>query len=199
VTRVIDLTGQKFAKLTVISMLPRHKGPHTYWNCRCDCGGSTIASSNNLRRGRHASCGCGHKLSHLPEHQVWYNMLLRCGLLAGYPAAPNYANVLVWPSWHQSFVEFFQAVGSRPSPAHSLDRIDPNAGYWPGNVRWATALQQGRNKRTHAMVRLPDGRVMHTWEFGELLGVSTKQGWSIAKRRGWLQPARVKSSLAMEH
>lgn len=184
VPKLIDLIGQKFGKLSV-SAFSHRANPHTYWLCDCDCGGKTIASTNNLRRGRHNSCGCGHGLSRIPEYVAWYNMHLRCGCLKGHEAATPYRDVRIDPRWSE-FSVFLADVGRRPSPKHSLDRIDPHGAYENGNVRWATRLEQARNKRKHSLVRLPDGRVMHTWEYAQELGVSRKAAWRIARRRHYL-------------
>lgn len=182
--KLINLIGKTFKKLTVISFSHRTP-PHTYWVCSCSCGGQTVASTNNLRRGRHASCGCGHGLSRTPEYETWYNIKLRCGL-TGEKAHKNYIHVSMDPVWENSFESFLKDVGKRPSSAHSIDRINPHKGYIPGNVRWVTNLEQARNKRQHSKVALPSGKILTTWEYADLLGVSRKRAWHIAQKEGFL-------------
>lgn len=83
-----------------------------------------------------------------PEYRAWHSMKARCAN----PRNPRYSayggrGITVCERW-ESFENFFADVGPRPTPRHSIDRIDPNDGYHPGNVRWATLAQQNNNKRT---------------------------------------------------
>lgn len=85
-----------------------------------------------------------------PEYLAWQNMRRRCGD----PNHPNWKHyggrgISVCQSWQQHFLHFFEHVGERPSPEHSLDRIDNDGNYEPGNVRWATAEQQANNRRNN--------------------------------------------------
>lgn len=183
--KLIDLTGQLFDKLRVESFSHR-KNRHTYWNCACNCGRKTVASTNNLRRGKHLSCGCGHGLSRTPEYETWYNIKLRCGLIRDQPAKPGYDDIGVYPAWAESFDKFLEDVGHRPASGMSMDRIDPSKGYLPGNVRWATRIEQNRNKRRHATVLLPSGEMLTTWEYAKLIGSTVKGAWQNAAKKGWL-------------
>lgn len=83
-----------------------------------------------------------------PEYTAWKHMRHRCGN----PRHPNYKHyggrgIVVCAEWELSFAAFIRDVGLRPSPQHSIDRIDNNGNYEPGNVRWATATEQIRNSR----------------------------------------------------
>jgi hypothetical protein len=83
-----------------------------------------------------------------PEYKAWVSMKDRCLN----PNSTNYPNwggrgITIYQSWVDDFMTFYQDVGPRPSPSHSLDRRDNEKGYYPGNVRWATKLQQTRNRR----------------------------------------------------
>jgi hypothetical protein len=182
--QIHNLVGQQFEKLTVISLSHR-KTPHTYWHCVCKCGGKTIASTNNLRRGRHASCGCTSGVSKNPLYYTWYNMMLRCGYIEGYPAAKSYEGITICDRWLQ-VENFILDMGNKPSAKHSIDRIDSSKGYFPENCRWATKTQQARNRRCVVNVTLEDGTVISTWDYAEMLGKSTKAAWQIAKRKGML-------------
>lgn len=182
--KLINLLEQKFSKLTVKKFLYR-KPPHTYWLCDCECGQQTVASTNNLRRGRHSSCGCGHGLSGTPEYAAWYNMRLRCGRLNHHPPQKSYANVFI-SDRYDNFFNFLNDIGPRPSPDHSVDRIDPTKGYVPGNLRWSTLIEQARNKRKHSRIILPDGRQLKTWEYAEEQGTKVHAAWNWASRRGYL-------------
>lgn len=127
--------------------------------CQCSCGTVRIVAVQTLKSGASTSCGCvrdsatsqrntTHGLSTLPEYKTWCGMKDRCHnsknkffhLYGG-------RGIEVCSEWRDDFAAFFAHVGPRPSPKLSIDRIDVNRGYEPGNVRWATASQQSRNRR----------------------------------------------------
>lgn len=157
----VDLTGQTFSFLTVEEPIYR---PHRRtWNCRCVCGVLHEVTTGNLRNGSIRSCGCRRKdelarsmTKHganrggrrTKEYRAWSHIIGRCrnpgdGGWEHYGAR----GVCVSEEWAQSFEAFFAHVGAAPSPQHSIDRIDNNGHYEPGNVRWATSAQQSRNTR----------------------------------------------------
>jgi hypothetical protein len=89
-----------------------------------------------------------------PEYAVWCTMKQRCGN----PRATNYASyggrgIRVCDRWVRSFADFIEDMGSRPSSDHSIDRIDTNGNYEPGNCRWATRSEQQQNQRKSFAVR----------------------------------------------
>lgn len=148
----------KYGKLTVIPQV-------VLWTqrkrvlCQCDCGSAPFSvTENNLKTGNTTNCGCvrqlklqrrntKHGMSQTPEYEVWSRAIQRCHN----PNNPKYARyggrgVVVCEQWRSSFEQFYQDVGTRPSPKHSLDRWpDQNGNYSPGNVRWATQREQMRN------------------------------------------------------
>jgi hypothetical protein len=83
-----------------------------------------------------------------PEYIVWNGMIQRC-TRPEHPSFPYYGGrgIEIYRPWRESFACFFQHVGERPSPKHSLDRKNNEYGYFPGNVRWVTAKEQANNKR----------------------------------------------------
>lgn len=143
---MINLTGQRFGRLVATQRAPHARRVH--WRCACDCGGEAVVSADRLRSGKTGSCGCRrHGQSRLPEYRVWATMLERCRR----PRAANYHNyggrgIGVCERW-LDFDAFYADMGARPSPKHSIDRIDNDGNYEPGNCRWATASEQNRNKR----------------------------------------------------
>jgi len=91
-----------------------------------------------------------HGLSNTPEYKCWQQLKARC-LNPNHRAYPDYGGrgVIVHEDWAEDFVAFLRHVGPRPSPKHSLDRLDNDRGYEPGNVAWRTKVQQNNNRRPH--------------------------------------------------
>lgn len=155
----MDLTGQRFGMLTVISRASGAGRP--CWHCRCDCGGSSIVPSKSLRSGNSKSCGCrkraGKKPTHgrrkSPEWRVWQGMKSRC-LNPKNSRFSDYGGrgIQVCPRWQHSFENFLTDMGERPSSEHSLDRKDGDGNYEPNNCRWATRIEQCRNKRNNVLI-----------------------------------------------
>lgn len=169
--KLIDLTGRTFGRLTVIGRYPSNTSfGEPRWRCCCDCGEATIVGGADLRNGNTKSCGClrrevaaerargaaewgtthgqavaGHQTS---EYRCWAHIKDRC-LTKRNESYPNYGGrgIDMDPRWIGSFEAFFADVGPKPSPDLSIDRIDNERGYWPGNVRWATKAQQQQNRR----------------------------------------------------
>ena len=162
------LIGKRFGRLTIVERVPGNTRPR--WRAVCDCGGEAITATSNLTPGRSQSCGCLqreragistkiHGLSGSPEHMIWSAMKARCFN----PRNKEYHNyggrgITVCFRWAASFAAFLMDMGERPSSRHSLDRIDNDGNYAPGNCRWATAAQQHANRRVK---RSTDGRFIH--------------------------------------
>ena len=90
-----------------------------------------------------------HGCTDRPEFRVWVEMRRRCRATHRHNSH-NYSGrgIKVCRAWDESFMAFFADVGRRPSASHSIDRIDGCKNYEPGNVRWATKLEQSQNART---------------------------------------------------
>jgi hypothetical protein len=123
-----------------------------YCKVVCDCGKVFEALEKNLKSGNTKGCGCRvstHGLSKLPEYRIWKGIKQRCLN----PRCSGYSHygakgITIDKVWESSFLAFYQDMGSRPSPQHSIDRYPNNQGnYEPGNCRWATPKQQRANQR----------------------------------------------------
>lgn len=162
----IGLVGLRFGKLQALAKLPAK-----FYRVACDCGHERIVSASSLRSGGTRSCGClkrgegwqertgarGLTRPTLPPkanraargtitHKVWRAMRSRCYVRSN----KDYwryggRGVKVCARWN-SYDSFLADMGERPSPRHSIDRIDPKLGYKKSNCRWATPLEQGGNR-----------------------------------------------------
>jgi hypothetical protein len=164
---VIDRTGKRYGRLTVVALAGRASNRDALWLCRCDCGGEVSVSASNLRTGATRSCGClmretaaamgrrhgGGNATHghtrgggkSRELEAYTNAKQRC-------TNPRFKGFEHWGGRgiefrYSSFEEFLTDVGPKPSSELSLDRIDNDGHYEPGNCRWATRAVQNANQR----------------------------------------------------
>lgn len=154
-----DLTGHRFGKLIALHFV-RHKtkGSHNQskWLCRCDCGVEKAIFRGSLISEASTSCGCNVRTvngdasrnNKAPEYEAWVGMKKRCESRKA-KSWPNYGGrgIKVCDRWKNSYANFLGDVGRKPTPQHSLDRINVNGNYEPSNVRWATREQQIANRR----------------------------------------------------
>ena len=196
----IDITGEKYGRLTVLSKSNPYIGPSgkplTMWECLCDCGTKTIVQAGKIRSGHTQSCGClfrektllakTHGLRMRGEktkaYRAWAGLRSRCNdknnhkyhLYGG-------RGIKVCERWDH-YNLFLDDMGEPPSVRHSIDRIDSNGNYEPGNCRWATPLQQANNLRTTRFYE-HGGETASLSEWAEKLGV-TRDAIKLRLRRG---------------
>jgi hypothetical protein len=191
-----DLTGMVFNRWTVIERdITRNK--HTYWKCRCSCGTLKSIESGSLIMGSSKSCSClvadnnrdrltTHGRTESVEYGIWCNIKVRC-LNKNGQDFHNYKGrgITVCQEWIDSFEAFFNYIGERPTPYHSIDRINNDGNYCPGNVRWATKWEQANNTRVNRLLEFK-GETNTLAEWGKIFNIKPgiihkrlKRGWSM--------------------
>lgn len=167
-----DYTGFKTGKLTVIKIIKREELPHIYpnksgtvWECFCECGNTCYKLATEIQQGKAKSCGCRKNdqwkeatnknkkyeegTLKTTEYSTWQGMIQRCTN----PNNEGYhlymgKGIKVCDRWldkERGFLNFLEDMGKKPSPQHSLDRIDGNGNYEPSNCRWVTWFVQLAN------------------------------------------------------
>lgn len=165
-TKLIDLTGQRFGRLVVLERAENSKNGQARWKCQCDCGNVKIIQGNHLRQGTTKSCGCLekenlYKIAHQKTHgetktrlyQIWSGIKQRCNNIN----SPDYyryggRGITICEEWlkYEPFRDW--AVNNGYSENLSIDRIDNNKGYNPENCRWITMFEQAGNRRNNHII-----------------------------------------------
>lgn len=180
--RQLQLQGKSFGSLRVLKQAPSGKGGGSRWECLCSCGKVLTVDGGCLSSGNTKSCGHGkaeaardrffkHGQSGSKEYWVWSGMIQRC-TNKNHDAYYRYGGrgITVCERWASSFENFIKDLGHRPSDNHTLERIENDKGYMPGNVKWATKLDQGKNKCNNRLITV-NGKTQHLNQWARDLGI----------------------------
>ena len=207
--KFIDLTGQKFGRLTVIGQGAR-KQNRIMWHCICECGKSVDVLSNSLLTGNTKSCGCyqrqraaeaqwkhGEAVRSAPTarlYNIWTNMRVRCNCNT-YRDYADYGGrgITVCQEWNESYDAFKSwALANGYSDDKTLDRRNNDLSYTPENCRWATILQQENNRRSNRYITC-DG-VTHTIsEWARIFNINYYTLYSRLKKSGFSSPSAIQA------
>lgn len=191
--------GGKVGRLLLIKEIRMPHGNRTEvgYLCRCDCGNETQVLRSNLLSGAITSCRCyqkevvskrngRHRMSKERVYRTWVEIKTRCfdKNSTGYERYGG-RGITMCDRWKNSFEAFLSDMGEPPGKEYSIDRINNNGNYEPGNCRWATPSQQSRNRRSCVMVEY-NGEKMCVTDLAEKIGMSApllrsriKRGWDL--------------------
>ena len=196
--RSIEMVGKRFGKWVVLEK--GAFGSHTIdtkWLCRCDCGTVRLVAGKTLRYGSSQSCGCtmkefiatvnkSHGKSKTKTYKTWAAMIRRCHKFSN----PDYKfyggrGITVCDEWRHSFERFLADMGEKPE-GKEIDRINNAEGYYPGNCRWVTHIENCHNFRRNRVIEF-NGRKQHLKAWAIEIGLNESSlrnrlnSWSIEK------------------
>ncbi len=189
------MVGNCYGRLVVLSRNGSDKHQKTRWLCKCDCGKEITVTGVYLRKGDTRSCGClkkdiatkrltTHGKTNTPEHSTWRDMRKRCRNKKS-KSYKNYGGrgIYVCEKWN-SFESFLEDMGRKPSPGHTIERVDNNGPYSPDNCRWADRKEQMNNVRYNHMLTL-NGQTRTMMEWSEITGINYSTLRNRVNVYGW--------------
>lgn len=202
--RKIDMIGQRYGRLIVISQSESIKPGRLRWLCKCDCGNECVVTGNSLRRGYTKSCGClssenarqramehvTHGQSKTRLYQIWFTMRRRCNKASNSDYHRYGARgIKVCEEWDKSFQAFYDwSMANGYQDNLTIDRIDNDSNYSPNNCRWANTVAQNNNTRRNHYVTY-GGETLTIREWARKQGINhntlhsrlVKYGWSVER------------------
>lgn len=154
----LDITGERYGRLTGLNFIGTDQNKNTLWSFQCDCARITIKRLADVRHGKVKSCGClhqentikrntKHNKSKTRTYRIWKDMKRRC-LSPTRPRFKDYGQrgITVCERWQDSYDNFLADMGEAPIN-YTLERIDNEKGYTPSNCKWVSYLEQAHNQR----------------------------------------------------
>lgn len=177
--RKYELAGKRFGKLYVLKLTSDKTSNRHKWLCKCDCGNTYMANTSDLVSGHAKSCGCNqhngrktHGMSYTSLHKRWRSIKDRCGN----PLCKRYADyggrgITICDEWEKDFTAFMEwALSHGYEESLTIDRIDVNGNYEPGNCRWIPLKEQNSNKRNNHFITF-NGETHTLSEWSEIRGI----------------------------
>jgi len=199
-SKVIDITGQKFGRLTAIKREGSNSDGKALWLCKCDCGNKVIVVGKSIRNGHTKSCGClsvdrtrsmgksnlKHGDSKSRLYNVWRGILKRCNNPNNH-AYENYGGrgIKICEQWEHSYEKFMKwSFENGYEEGLSIDRIDNDGNYEPSNCRWVTASEQSRNKRDNVLITYK-GKTYCMTDWAKIIGINVDTLWRRINEYGF--------------
>lgn len=190
----LDLTGEKFGKLTAVRELPQRKDGKVVWETVCDCGRTIQTIGRDLKRGHTKSCGClpsailtkrntSHGARKTRTYSIWTNMIQRCTN----PGMSNFKyyggrGISVPDEW-KNFSDFLASMGHAPENM-TLERINNAIGYSAENCKWANRTEQANNTRRNDNIEF-NGKTQSLSAWAKEVGLTQPALWKRLYQRGW--------------
>lgn len=189
--------GAKYNRLTILQEVDPVVDEKGYrkrqLECLCDCGNVKVIEMREVTGGGTQSCGClkvenaykTHGMSKTSTYHIWCGIKERC-FNANNPAYKYYGGrgITMCNRWNKSFENFLEDMGERPSEEYSIDRIDLNGNYEPQNCKWATRIEQARNKSNNHIVEY-GGQTKTFAEWVDVFGENYSTLWGKCDREKW--------------
>lgn len=198
-SKVKNLSGMKFGRLTAVEFVGVNKKHESLWSCKCDCGNVKVVVGCKLTGGYTRSCGClnretaqnlfrKHGMRNSRIYNCWRGMNQRCHNSSA-PAYRNYGGrgISVCDEWRNSFEAFYAwSMKNGYTDQLTIERIDVNGGYCPENCCWANMKVQQNNRTNNRIVSF-SGKTQTVMQWADEVGVKAgtlyyrlNQGWSVA-------------------
>ena len=193
-TKFIDITGQKFNNLTVLERVSNTRKGAAQYRCICDCGNETVVRAYNLKSGAVKSCGClrhnsqtvTHNMSHTKIYRIWAGIKNRCYNKRA-SAYKRYGGrgIKMCDEWLGSFEAFYEwATAKGYEEGLTIERIDNDGDYCPGNCKWIPLPEQALNRRRNRSISYT-GETHNLAEWCKVLNLPYSRVHTRINKLGW--------------
>ncbi len=194
-SRLIDITGNRYNNLVVIKKAYSTEKGIPVWECLCDCGKTTLVRGSNLKSGAVKSCGClvrqkgrnsTHGMSHTRLYHVWVGMRNRC-YNKSFRSFKDYGlrGIKVCDEWKNSFESFMKWANENGyNDGLTIERINIDDDYCPSNCTWIPANQQQGNRRICYSIQY-NGQTKNLADWCNELGLEYKRTHNRIFKLGW--------------